>query len=90
MNISGHTNYQIRRGCLTESNRGQYIIKAIERGQLPENAGRMAHILSLEASSGGTVPIQFWQLFPVLGQDRIVDIVHAFYRRVFVEEDRVK
>lgn len=90
MNKVAHANYQTRRGYLTETIRGQYISKAIERGQLPENARRMVHILSLEASADATAPIQFWQLFSVLGQDRIVDIVHAFYRRVFVDEEWFK
>ncbi len=47
----------------------------------------MAHIISLSAPNDITKPIQFWQLYSVLGQDRIVAIVKNFYERVFADED---
>lgn len=51
------------------------------------NAHRMAQIISLTAANDITKPIQFWQLYSVLGQDRIVKIVRNFYERVFDDED---
>jgi len=54
---------------------------------LPQNAHRMPEIISLSASNNVAKPIQFWQLFSVLGQDRIVGIVKNFYERVFDDED---
>lgn len=54
---------------------------------LPKNAHRMPHIISLSAPNDTTKPIQFWQLYSVLGQDHIVAIVQNFYQRVFADED---
>ena len=47
----------------------------------------MPEIVSLTASSNIAKPIQFWQLYSVLGQDRVVAIVASFYERVFADED---
>ncbi len=47
----------------------------------------MPEIISLSAPNDVTKPIQFWQLFSVLGQDRIVGIVSNFYGRVFNDEE---
>jgi len=54
---------------------------------LPQNAHRIPEIVSLSASNNTAKPIQFWQLFSVLGQDRIVAIVKNFYELVFDDED---
>ena len=54
---------------------------------LPKNAHRIPQIISLSAPNDFTKPIQFWQLYSVLGQDRIVKIVNNFYKRVFDDED---
>lgn len=54
---------------------------------LPESAHRIAEIVSLAASNDPTKPIQFWQLYSVLGQERIVKIVANFYARIFKDED---
>jgi hypothetical protein len=66
---------------MTEKVQRDYITSAIERGLLPEDAHRMAQILSLEASNDISKPIQFWQLFSVLGPDSIVahrrEFLHA-------------
>ena len=47
----------------------------------------MPEILSLTAPEDRSKPIQFWQLYSVLGQDRIVAIVRNFYERVFADEE---
>ncbi len=46
----------------------------------------MPDVVSLTAPSDPKQPIQFWQLYSVLGQDRIVGIVGRFYLRVFADE----
>ena len=74
-------------GYLTEVIRQKYIDSAIANNVLPKNAHRMPQIISLSASNDITKPIQFWQLYSVLGQDRIVEIVKNFYERVFDDED---
>ena len=60
---------------------------AITSKLLPKDAHRIPEILSLDASNDMKKPIQFWQLYSVLGQDRIVGIVRNFYQKVFANED---
>lgn len=72
---------------MTESIRNKYIASVAGQGLLPDNAHRMAEVLSLSASEKKSKPIQFWQLYSVLGQDRIVRIVQRFYERVFADEE---
>ena len=78
--------YQTKLGYLTETTRQIYITKAVASKLLPKDAHRMPEILSLKASNNMKKPIQFWQLYSVLGQDPIVGIVSNFYRRVFADE----
>lgn len=87
MNDFTYPNYNTGNGYLTESTREKYVLSAIANNVLPENAYRMADIVSLAAPTDIAKPIQFWQLFSVLGQDRIVNIVANFYTRVFKDED---
>lgn len=54
---------------------------------LPKDAHRLPDIVSLSASNDMKKPIQFWQLYSVLGQDNIVSIVRNFYQRVFADEE---
>ncbi len=73
-------------GYMTEKIRSKYIAIAEFKKLLPEDAHRRADILSLEAPEDRSQPIQFWQLFSVLGPERIVRIVENFYERVFADE----
>ena len=72
---------------MTEKIRHAYIAKAIDKKILPSTAYRMQDIVSLSAPSNSSKPIQFWQLYSVLGQKRIVRIVQNFYRRVYQDKD---
>lgn len=74
-------------GYLTQTIQQKYIEAAVVERVLPKDAHRMPDIISLTASSDVQKPIQFWQLYSVLGQDRIVGIVGDFYQRVFADED---
>lgn len=74
-------------GYMSENIQRDYITSAIARKVLPRDAHRMEQIISLNASSDPTRPIQFWQLYSVLGQGPIVNIVGNFYERVFADED---
>lgn len=76
-----------RHGYMSEKIQRDYITSAIAKNLLPTDAHRMAQIVSLTASSDHTTPIQFWQLYSVLGQEPIVKIVEKFYERVFADED---
>lgn len=74
-------------GYLTSKIRRQYIDYAVEKGLLPKDAHRMAHVISLQASTNPTTPIQFWQLYSILGSKGIVSIVTEFYRRVYQDDE---
>ncbi len=78
--------FPTQHGYMTEKIQRDYISAAIAKDLLPAEAHRMADILSLTAPSDVRKPIQFWQLYSVLGQDPIVGIVQDFYQRVFAQE----
>jgi len=71
---------------MTEKTQRDYIATAIVKDLLPANAYRVPEIVSLSASNNSAKPVQFWQLYSVLGQDPIVRIVENFYTRVFADE----
>lgn len=71
---------------MTEKIQRGYIQAAVAKGILPEDAHRMAEVVSLTAPSDTSAPIQFWQLFSVLGQEPIVQMVGDFYQRVFDQD----
>jgi len=74
-------------GYMSEKIQQDYIAFAVSNRLLPTDAHRIAEIVSLDASDDIAKPIQFWQLFSVLGAERIVRIVEDFYRRVFADEE---
>jgi truncated hemoglobin YjbI len=75
-----------RHGYMSEKIQRDYIKFAVSKGLLPKDAHRMEHIISLDASDDQSKPLQFWQLYSVLGQDPIVEIARRFYKRVFADE----
>jgi truncated hemoglobin YjbI len=79
--------FPTRTGYMTEKIQRDYITSAMTKGILPQDAHRMADVLSLTAPRDTSKPIQFWQLYSVLGQDPIVEIVLRFYRKVFEQDD---
>ena len=81
-----NSNYEPAHGYMTERIQLGYISSTIEGKILPRNAHRMHEIVSLSAPKSQSKPIQFWQLFSILGPDRIVRIVHRFYDLVFEDE----
>lgn len=78
--------FPTRHGHMSEKTQQAYIAAAIKKGLLPTEAHRIAEVVSLTAPSDTAKPIQFWQLYSVLGQDPIVGIVQRFYQRVFKDE----
>lgn len=72
---------------MTERIRHDYIAFAVSNRLLPPDAHRIAELVSLDAPNDVAKPIQFWQLFSVLGAERIVRIVENFYSRVFADEE---
>ena len=83
----GYPKHQTGLGYMTEKTQRDYIASAIAQNLLPANAHRVPEIVSLTAPNSGAKPIQFWQLYSVLGQDPIVRIVENFYERVFEDEN---
>lgn len=78
--------FPTQHGYMSEKIQNAYIAAAVDKGLLPAEAHRMPEVLSLTAPSDTSKPIQFWQLYSVLGQDPIVGIVQRFYQRVFADE----
>lgn len=78
--------FPTQHGYMTKTAQRAYVAVAIEKGLLPADALRNGDIMSLKASNDPAVPIQFWQLFSVLGPDPIVAIVQRFYEHVFQDE----
>ena len=72
---------------MSEKIQRDYITAAIADNVLPGSAHRVAEIVSLVASDDPKKPIQFWQLYSVLGHAPIVAIAKKFYRRVFDDEE---
>lgn len=79
--------YPTRHGYMSEKTQRDYITSAVAKNVLPKDAHRVKQIVSLTAPTDLSKPIQFWQLYSVLGQDRIVNIVGDFYERVFADEE---
>lgn len=82
--------FPTRHGYMSEKIQRDYITLGIARNLFPVEAHRMPDILSLTAPRDPSQPIQFWQLYSVLGQDPIVRIVQGFYERVFADEEWFK
>jgi len=78
--------YETASGYMTGSIRTKYIDSAIKSELLPAHAHQVSAIVSLNAPDNPDKPIQFWQLYSVLGSDRIYNIVSRFYDKVFVDE----
>ena len=82
----GYPNFPSQHGYMSEKIQRDYITSAVSEGLLPVEAHRIPEIVSLTASGDVSRPVQFWQLYSVLGQDPIVKIVQNFYERVFSDE----
>lgn len=87
MNKFNYPAFPTGHGYMSEKIQQDYISFAVSNKLLPSDAHRITQIVSLDASNDISKPIQFWQLFSVLGAERIVRIVENFYSRVFADED---
>ena len=86
MSKYNYPTYQPQSGYMTDAIRTKYIASAVDKRLLPANAYRMQDVITLNASDDPKKPIQFWQLFSVLGPERIIAIVRQFYQRVYRDE----
>lgn len=78
--------YDTASGYMTVVIRKKYIDAAMESALLPAASHRLVQVVSLNASDSQDKPIQFWQLYSVLGRKRIINIVSRFYDKVFANE----
>ena len=70
-NTYHYPTYLPQSGVMTDSIRSRYIDKAIEQNLLPEQSHRLAPVVSLVAPDDPNKPIQFWQLYSVMGPHRV-------------------
>jgi truncated hemoglobin YjbI len=82
-----YPNFRTQHGYMTKSAQTAYVATAMDAGLLPSDTMRRADLVSLKAPNDPNVPIQFWQLFSILGPEPIIAIVQDFYERVFADED---
>jgi truncated hemoglobin YjbI len=74
-------------GALTASVRDDYIRRKLGEGSITESEAADAGTLSFQARRNTSTRLFFWQLYSVLGMDRIVSIVTAFYEKVLSDSD---
>jgi truncated hemoglobin YjbI len=86
MFITSYPNYEPSHGYMSEKIQQKYIAAAIHKQILPAEAHRIPELISLSASNNFSKPIQFWQLYSVLGRNNIVSIVKVFYTKVYQQE----
>ena len=71
---------------MTKTAQTAFVGNAMDAGLLPPDTMRRANLVTLKAPNDSSQPIQFWQLFSVLGPDPMVAIVETFFERVFADE----
>jgi truncated hemoglobin YjbI len=86
MTVFSYPNFKTQHGYMTKTAQTAYMGNAMDVGLLPPDTMRRADLVTLKAPNDPSQPIQFWQLFSVLGPDPIVAIVESFYWRVFADE----
>ena len=86
MFITSYPNYDPSHGYMSKKIQQKYISAAIHKQILPAEAHRIPELISLSASNNLSKPIQFWQLYSVLGRENVVSIVNVFYTKVYQQE----
>ena len=71
--------YQSEEGHITKFYRDQFLKTA--------NLSKEDWVLSCAASNNKTHPMYFWQLYSVLGPDKIKNIITRFYENVFQDTE---
>lgn len=79
-----------REGFMTESVRNKYLAYAMRTGLVPADADitlRHPDIVPLTAPKDKSKPVQFWQLYSILGERPVLAIVGAFYSKIYENTD---
>lgn len=78
-----YPNYIPNIGNLTIKIRNEYIEYCIKNESLPLNAFEIDKITSLNASNNKTDKLYFWQIYSILGENPIKNLITVFYTRIF-------
>ena len=70
-------------GNLTKKIQTEYIIYYINLGKLSKESLSNIKIISLNASNNPEDEIYFWQLYSILGEVYIEDLIRLFYTKLF-------
>lgn len=76
-------------GNLTGLIRKEYIEYKINQGRLPKNAFEIEEITSLVASNDRKKKLYFWQLYSIIGEKSVEDLITIFYSKIF-NDDRLE
>jgi truncated hemoglobin YjbI len=74
-------------GNLTKNIRDDYINTQVNRGLLPPDANKQEKITSLIASNNLNDKLFFWQLYSMIGEKIVIDIVTHFYQKIFNDNE---
>ena len=78
-----YPNYDPSEGNLTIKIRDEYIKYCIKNDSLPTNSFELKKITSLIASNNKADKLYFWQLYSILGENPIKNLITVFYTRIF-------
>lgn len=70
-------------GNLTGLIRKEYIKYKINEGKLPNNAFEIEDITSLVALDDRKKKLYFWQLYSIIGNKPVEDLITTFYSKIF-------
>ena len=71
-----------KKGFLTDIIQKEYI-KVLKK----QNVKIDSKVLSLNAEDNNSNKLYFWQLYSILGQEPIINLITAFYTKVFNDEE---
>ena len=74
-------------GNLTTLIQKEYISNSIKNGNLPNDAFSNEQIISLVASNNIGDKIYFWQLYSIIGEKPVKELIQKFYENIFNDEE---
>ena len=74
-------------GNLTTLIQKEYISNSIKNGNLPNDAFSNNEIISLVASNNIGDKIYFWQLYSIIGEKPVKELIQKFYENIFNDEE---
>jgi len=77
--------YHPKFGNLTKIIRDSYIQDYINNNSIPSNSLELNKITSLIASNNSSDKLYFWQLYSILGEKPIRNLITIFYTKIFVD-----